>query len=331
MFTTAAMGAANFGLMVHGGTSSRPQGSMSPELEAQYKAAMDKALRAGHEVLESGGEALEAVMVAIEILEDEPLYNAGRGAAITREGTVELDASIMDGRNRNAGAVTLVTTVRHPIRLAYAVMESTPYVMLGGHGAENLADQIGLARVDNKWFVTPERWARYERARKAESKGATVEFGTAREMEDESFDPNQPDLKLWGTVGAVALDRHGNLAAGTSTGGVQDKHPGRIGDAPIIGAATWAENATVAVSTTGMGEFFIRTNVAADVSARMMYAGNSVQEAARAVIHDRLAGIEGRGALIAIDKDGNIAAEFNSVGLYRGSINAAGQVNVAIY
>lgn len=294
-------------LAVHGGAGTIRREDLSSELEAAYRAELEAALRAGHAVIASGGSALDAVEATLVPLEDSPLFNAGRGAVLTHEQRCELDASIMDGATGQAGAVAGVTTVRHPIRAARAVMESSPHVLLAGAGADAFAAARGLEQVENEWFETERRRRQLERAQEEETE----------------------DVR--GTVGCVALDEAGHLAAGTSTGGMTNKRWGRIGDSPLVGAGTWADDATCAVSGTGWGEFFIRGAVAHDIHARMAYGGLPLGRAARQVILEDLTAAGGTGGVIALDAEGRVAAPFNTPGMYRGWIDAEGRVEVRIY
>ena len=306
-------------LAIHGGAGAIPKSEMTPEKEAAYREDLRRALVAGHEVLKRGGSSLDAVEVAIRILEDSPLFNAGKGAVFTAAGKNELDASIMDGATRKAGAVAGVTRVKNPITLARMVMERSPHVMMVSTGAEAFAKEQGAELVDEKYFYTEERWKSLQKAKEAEKapkKSASV--------------ASSVDWKF-GTVGAVALDRAGNLAAGTSTGGMTNKRFGRVGDSPVIGAGTYADNATCAVSATGHGEYFIRSVVAYDISALMAYRGMSVKEAADLVVMDKLVKIGGEGGVIAMDRDGNVAMPFNSPGMFRGTIDEDGKISIAIY
>ena len=306
-----------FGIVVHGGAGTILRERMTPELEAEFRAKLAEALEAGHRLLAEGGAALDAVEAAVLIFEDCPLFNAGKGACFTADGTHELDASVMDGRDRSAGAVAAVRHVKHPILLARCVMERSSHVMLVGEGAERFAVQEGLELVEPDFFSTERRWQQLEAVRASEHAKTTL-------SEDASD-------KKFGTVGAVALDRAGNLAAATSTGGMTNKRFGRVGDSPIIGAGTWADNATCAVSCTGHGEYFIRTAAACDVAARMAYGGIELREAARAVVHDSLLPLGGRGGLIALDREGNYAMPFNTPGMYRGALVAGRAMEVAIF
>jgi beta-aspartyl-peptidase (threonine type) len=311
-----------FALAIHGGAGTIRRSDLSPEREAEYRARLEEALRAGHAVLSGGGSSLDAVVATLTILEDSPLFNAGKGAVFTHEGAVELDASIMDGATKNAGAVAGVKRVRNPIALARLVMEKSPHVMLTGDGAEEFARENGVEMVDNAYFYTEWRREQLERAKAAEgTMGAAVVPG----------EELAPGAYKFGTVGAVALDQAGNLAAGTTTGGMTNKRFGRVGDSPIIGAGTYADNATCAVSSTGHGEYFIRGVIAHDIAAMMAYGGKSVEEAARTVIMDKLEAMGGTGGVIAMDRHGNVAMPFNTAGMYRGRIDAEGNVTVEIY
>lgn len=304
-------------LVMHGGAGVVRK-DLTPEREAACRATLEKALRAGFKILQEGGASVDAVQNAIVVLEDSPLFNAGRGAVLTSAGTVEMDASIMDGGTGKAGAVASVQGVRNPIRLARLVMDRTPHVLLTGSGAESFAREQKLDFEPPEYFITPEQVEKLEKAKKKATK--TSAAGNA---DDLSF--------RIGTVGAVALDRAGHLAAGTSTGGLTNKRPGRAGDSPIIGAGTFAEDGVCAVSCTGHGEFFIRAVVAYDVAALMKYRGLSVAEATRTVIHEKLRDRHGDGGLIALDARGNSATPFNTPGMFHGSIKADGSVNVAIF
>ena len=299
-------------IAIHGGAGTIDPADMTPEREAQYRERLAAAARAGHGVLTAGGTALEAVRSAINILEDAPLFNAGKGAVFNAEGQHELDASIMDGANRNAGAVASVRHIRNPIDLAMRVMTHSPHVLLSGEGAEQFALEQGFERVEPEYFDTEERWLQLQKARQAE---------TAGRLQAQSF---------FSTVGAVALDRHGNLAAGTSTGGMTNKRFGRVGDSPIIGAGTFADNASCAVSATGHGEYFIRWVVAHEVCQRVTH-GTSLADAANQVINGVLVAAGGSGGIIAMDAAGNIAMPFNTSGMYRASISTNGELHTAIY
>jgi beta-aspartyl-peptidase (threonine type) len=299
---------------------------MTPEREAEVRKKLTEALEAGYAVLQAGGSSLDAVERAITILEDSPLFNAGKGAVFTSAGTNELDASIMDGKTLNAGAVAAVKHIRNPIVLARMVMERSPHVLLSGEGAETFAKEQGMGLVPAEYFYTERRWKQWQRIRAAE------EHPSPPAREKPSLEPAPLlDGFVWGTVGAVALDREGNLAAATSTGGLTNKRFGRVGDSPIIGAGTYANNRTCAVSATGHGEYFMRNVVAYDISALMEYRKLSLEAAANTVIMEKLVAQQGRGGVIAIDKDGRIAMPFNTEGMYRAYINAEGKPVVKIY
>jgi beta-aspartyl-peptidase (threonine type) len=289
---------------------------MSPQVEREYRAGLAAALEAGYAVLARGGPSLDAVAAAVVVMEDSPLFNAGRGAAFTAEGKNELDAAIMDGVTLRAGAVTLVTTVKNPILLARLVMENTRHVMLSAHGAEALAREHGLETVAPEYFYTERRWQALQRVRKAQVAG-----DDARITEGEKH----------GTVGAVALDRHGNLAAATSTGGYTNKMAGRVGDTPIIGAGTYASNATAAVSCTGQGEYFMRAVAAHSVSMLMELKGWSVKQAAEHVLRNQLVPLGGGGGLIAVDRAGHIARCLSGAGMYYAHRKEGSPPVVAIY
>ncbi len=307
-----------FLLVVHGGAGTIPRSEMTPRLEAAYRSTLAESLRAGHAVLAAEDTSVDAVNAAVNVLEDSPLFNAGRGAAFTSAGTNEMDAAIMEGRTLRAGAVAAVTHIRNPIDLARLVMERSSHVLLGGEGAEAFAREQGMELVPQSYFFTERRWESMRRARAAEEAGLPV----AR--------LGRPDERH-GTVGAVALDVHGDLAAGTSTGGLTNKHPGRIGDSPIIGAGTYASNEGCAVSATGTGEDFMRGVVAYDICARVRYLGQSVREAAEHVVGRVLVERGGEGGVIALGRDGSFAAPFNTPGMYRGWTGPDGRITVHIY
>ena len=292
---------------------------MTPEAERQYRAGIENALRAGWEVLQHGSSSLDATEAAIRVLEDDPLFNAGKGSVFNAAGVNEMDAAIMDGKTLRAGTVANIEHVKNPISLARLVMEKSPHVMMAGAGAEAFAKENGIELVDAKYFFTQERWDALQKLKSAEKAGANG---------DKKFYLSDQDLH--GTVGAVALDRNGNLAAATSTGGKTGKLPGRVGDTPIIGGGTYANNATCAVSGTGDGEFFIMATAAHDVSALMEYRRKTVQEASIAVI-DKIGKLGGTGGMIAIDKSGNIALPFNTSGMYRGYVDPNGKFMTEIY
>lgn len=314
----------NFGIVIHGGAGTILKENMTPELEKEYKETLEKAIRAGYAILNDGGSSNDAVQAAINIMEDSPLFNAGKGAVFTNAGNNELDASFMDGKSLNAGAVAGVTTVKNPINLARAVMEKSKHVMLSGPGAEYFARQQGLEIVDPSYFYTETRWKSLERAKEKEK----VELD--HDGQAMFFDPMVKNAKF-GTVGCAALDKNGNLAAGTSTGGMTNKRWGRVGDSPIIGAGTYANNNTCAVSATGWGEYFIRGVVAYDISALMEYKGLSLSDAAKEVIQKKLPAMGGDGGIVAIDGYGNIAMEFNTAGMYRAHMDREGKLTIGIY
>jgi len=307
-----------FQLVVHGGAGMIERSKMTPEKEQEYRAGLENALRAGREVLQGGRSSLDAVEAAVRVLEDDPHFNAGKGSYFTSAGTNEMDAAIMDGKTLAAGAVAQIEHVRNPIVLARAVMEKSKHVMMVGAGAEEFAKRNGIELVDAKYFFTQDRWDALQKM-KAEKAGAdgSKKFITS-------------DLERHGTVGAVARDAQGNLAAATSTGGINNKLPGRVGDSPVIGAGTYADNATCAVSCTGDGEFFIRAAVAHQLSALIELRGMSLSEAAeRALAHAEKLG--GTGGLIAVDKNGNMALPFNTSGMYRGHVGEDGKFVIEIY
>jgi beta-aspartyl-peptidase (threonine type) len=312
------------GFVIHGGAGVIRRGSLTPEREKQYRAKLTEAVMAGFRALQAGKTGLDAIEAAIHIMEDSPLFNAGKGAVFTADGKNELDASIMDGRTQNAGAVAGLHRVKNPISLARAVMEKSPHVMMIGEGAEKFAEEMKLEFVPEKYFWTERRWNSLQRRIESEKKKSKGKRISKADLLSDSF-------SKFGTVGAVALDRQGNLAAGTSTGGMTYKKYGRVGDVPVIGAGTYANNATCAVSATGWGEFFIRLSVARDIASLMEYRGMKVQEAADHVIHKKLQALGGDGGVIAIDKGGNIGVSFNSEGMYRAYINEKGKPIVEIY
>jgi beta-aspartyl-peptidase (threonine type) len=325
-------------LVIHGGAGTITRASMSPELEKQYRAGLEDALRKGHAVLAGGGTSIDAVEAAIRTMEDNPLFNAGKGAVFTHEGMNELDAAIMEGKTKKAGSIAGVMTIRNPITAARAVMEKSKHVMMVGRGAELFATKMGLEIVDPQYFWTERRWKGLQKELMEEEKKNAPKSSRLEGPLEGRLQPATPsaeavllDEKKFGTVGAVALDRDGNLAAGTSTGGMTNKQYGRVGDAPIIGAGTYAENESCAVSATGHGEFFIRWTVASDIAALMRYRGLSVQEAGDEVIQKKLKAVGGEGGVIILDAKGNFAMPFNSEGMYRGSIAADGVPHVAIY
>jgi beta-aspartyl-peptidase (threonine type) len=308
-----------FVLVIHGGVGVLSKKEMTPEKEAAYREKLAEALRAGCAVLKADGTSLDAVVAAIKILEDSPLFNAGKGAALNRDGVAELDASLMDGATRKAGAVAAVKRIKNPIEAARLVMDKTPHVLLAGAGADAFAQQQGLMLMPPEYFIIEERQKQLEEIKREEK--SKKQAGVAHSHVADRV----------GTVGAVALDKHGNLAAGTSTGGLANKRPGRVGDSPLIGAGTYANNATCAVSGTGQGELFIRLVAAYDIAALMDYKKVSLTEAADAVVMKKLVAMNAESGVIAIDRQGNIAMPFNTEGMYRGSIREDGQPNIAIY
>ena len=314
----------NFGLVIHGGAGTILKKNMTDSLEQAYRDKLQEATKAGHKILSNGGTSMEAVTAAINIMENSPLFNAGKGAVFTHNGTNELDASVMDGKTLNAGAVSGVTTVKNPINLAVAVMDKSEHVMLSAEGAEQFAEEQGLEIVDPKYFYTERRYKSLQKI--IEKEKTELDHDTKVSF----IDPFIKDSK-YGTVGCAALDKYGNLAAGTSTGGMTNKRYNRIGDAPIIGAGTYANNASCAVSSTGWGEYFIRGMVAHDIAAIMEYKEVSLKEAAHTVIQEKLTKLGGTGGIVSIDRQGNVAMEFNTPGMYRAHMNAAGDIDIKIY
>jgi L-asparaginase / beta-aspartyl-peptidase len=313
--------AAKYRLVIHGGAGTITRGQMSPELEKEFRDKLLEALNAGNEILQNDGSSLDAVEHVITILEDSPIFNAGKGAVFTHEGTNELDASIMDGKTLKAGAIAAVKHIKNPISLARLVMEKSPHVMLVGEGAETFAKAHGIELVPQGYFYTQRRWEQLLKAKQEEKDSASGRHEAPGDTSDRKH----------GTVGCVALDKFGNLAAGTSTGGTTNKRFGRVGDSPIIGAGTYANNRTCAVSATGTGEYFIRSVVAHDISALMEYAGMSVKQAAETVVMEKLVKMGGDGGVIAIDRSGNIAMPFNTTGMYRAYFDDDGKPVVKIY
>jgi beta-aspartyl-peptidase (threonine type) len=317
-----------FGLVIHGGAGIIDRSKMTPEREQEYRESLRRALAAGYEILQKGGSSLDAAEAAVRVLEDDPHFNAGKGAVFTDAGTNELDAAIMDGKTLKAGAVANLRHIRNPISLARMVMDKSEHaiksprvgpVLITGEGAEKFAKENGVELVDQKYFFTQERWDALQKIKEAEKGGVAAE---------KKFIISDQDRH--GTVGAVALDKNGNLASATSTGGTTNKKAGRVGDSPIIGAGTYANNATCAVSCTGDGEYFIRAVVAYDVSALMEYRGMKLADAAQNAL-DKAKRIGGEGGLIAIDKEGNVALPFNTNGMYRGYVDSNSKFVVDIY
>ncbi|MDC1227084.1 isoaspartyl peptidase/L-asparaginase [Algibacter sp.] len=308
-----------FSIIIHGGAGSIRRDNMSEEKETEYRQKLEEAIRVGYIILENGGTSLDAVQNTINILEDSPLFNAGKGAVFTHEGVNEHDASIMEGKTLNAGASAGTKTVKNPINLARAVMDNSPHVMLSREGAETFAAEQGLEIVEPSYFSTEKKLKSLKRV-KASENNKVASF----------YDADLQDSKF-GTVGCAALDKHGNLAAGTSTGGMTNKRWGRIGDSPIIGAGTYANNNTCAVSSTGWGEFFIRGMVAHDISALMEYKGLTLKEAANLVIQKKLPELGGDGGIVAIDKNGNMVMEFNTQGMFRATMNDKGELYIGMF
>jgi L-asparaginase / beta-aspartyl-peptidase len=302
-----------FGIAIHGGAGTMPRADMSADAERRYRAGLKEAIDAGFAELAAGGTSMDAVTRAVVLLEDNPLFNAGKGAVFTLDGRNELDASIMDGSTLKAGAVCGVTRIRNPVQLARAVMEKSEHVMLAGTGAEEFAAAQGFSFVPPSYFHTPERWMQLERIRAGDAGVSPL------------------TISHIGTVGAVAVDARGRLAAATSTGGMTGKRYQRIGDSPIIGAGTYADDRSCAVSATGHGEVFIRTVVAHDICSRMRYGGRSIGEAVREVVLGELPALGGEGGVIAIDAHGEIAIEFNSEGMFRASRRQGEEMRIGIY
>ena len=312
---------STFGIVIHGGAGTILRANMTLETEAAYRKVLEEAIQVGHLILKKGGSSQEAVEKTIHVMEDSPLFNAGKGAVLNANETIELDASFMDGAQLDAGAISGVKTIKNPISAAIMVMKNSPHVMLSGAGADAFAALKGLEIVEPEYFFTERRINSLKRVKESElkkNKTSSLETSFIRQQR-------------YGTVGCVALDLKGNLAAGTSTGGMTNKKWNRIGDAPIIGAGTYANNATCAISATGWGEFFIRSVVAHDISALIEYKGHSIQEAAHIVIHDKVGGLGGNGGVIGIDHKGNVAMEMNTPGMYRAHMDADGNLKVKIY
>jgi beta-aspartyl-peptidase (threonine type) len=313
---------SNYTIAIHGGAGTIVKEDMTPELEKAYIGGLQQAMDAGYAVLEEGGSAINAIKAAIVILEDNMLFNAGRGAVFTKKGVQEMDAAIMDGRTLDAGAVTGVRNVRNPIELATEVMLNSNHVFLSGKGASDFAIKQGIKLEPDEYFFSQFRYDQWKAIRDSDTYSLDHTHQRLEElMRDRKF----------GTVGAVACDRGGNIAAATSTGGMTNKKYGRIGDSPIIGAGTYANNRTCGISCTGHGELFIRAVAAHDVSCLMEYKGLSLQEAMEIVVHEKLIAIGGEGGMIGVDAQGNAALVFNSKGMYRGYKSSDGSALVAIY
>ncbi len=316
----------NFAIVIHGGAGTILKKNMTDDQEKAYQEKLQEALDSGYAILKSGGTAIAAIEKAIVVMEDSPLFNAGKGAVYTNAATNELDASIMDGKTLNAGAISGVSHIKNPIKLARVVMEKSEHVMLSGKGAEDFAKQHQLEVADSTYFYNEHRLKQLNKIKETEK----IQLDHS-DNDDEQGDITEFKDSKFGTVGAVALDKHGNLAAATSTGGMTNKKFGRIGDSPIIGAGTYANNATCAVSCTGHGEFFIRNVVAYDVAALMEYKNLSLLDAANYVVKEKLVKLGGDGGLIAIDSQGNIAMPFNTAGMYRGYKKSSGENQILIY
>ncbi|MGA9060869.1 MAG: isoaspartyl peptidase/L-asparaginase [Terracidiphilus sp.] len=321
-------------IVVHGGAGDIDRDALGPEREKAYRGSLTKAVQAGAQVLDRGGSSLDAVEAAIRVMEDDPLFNAARGAVFTAAGKTELDAAIMDGATLRAGAVADVTHTRYPIALARTVMEKTPYVFLVGPGADAFSVQAGLEQEPPAYFFTESRWQSL--VKQLQKEGKPIPPRPAGAPPPGHAEPlaqlQEPaDTHRYGTVGVVALDRQGNIAAGTSTGGLQGKMPGRVGDSPLIGEGTYASNRSCAVSGTGVGEYFIRYTVAREVCALVQYKGLTLQQAADEIIHTRLAPMHGDGGVIAIAPDGQMAWSFNTPGMFRARQVEGGQIEVHIY
>ena len=311
-----------FGILIHGGAGTILKKNMSSAKDTEYRNILKEAIEAGYKILEAGGNSQDAVEKTIHIMEDSPLFNAGKGAVLNALGNIELDASFMNGNSLDAGAVSGVKTVKHPISAAIKVMEASQHVMLSGSGADTFAKEQGLEIVDPEYFYTERR---INDLKRVQQKTALKE--SLLSSDEKKYFQNQ----RYGTVGCVALDINGNLSAGTSTGGMTNKKWNRIGDAPIIGAGTYANNLTCAISATGWGEFFIRSVVAHDISALMEYKNMSIQEAAYEVIHNKVARLGGNGGVIGIDRFGNPMMEMNTPGMYRAHMDVDGNLNIKIY
>ena len=329
---TPALSQEKFALVIHGGAGTILKQKMSEEMEQAYREKLNESLEAGYRLLEKGGTATEAVIAAIQVMEESELFNAGKGAVFTHEGRNEMDASIMRGEDLLAGAVAGVRHIRSPIAAARAVMEKSDHVLLTGSGAEDFAKEQGLELVDTSYFFTERRWKSLQNAIKKEKTELDHPDRNKEEKNPKSsMIYSVPEDNKHGTVGCVALDKHGNLAAGTSTGGMTNKRWNRVGDSPIIGAGNYANNRTCAVSATGHGEYFIRSVVAYDISALMEYKGMNLETAAEEVVMNKLVKRGGTGGVIAIDTDGNISMPFNTKGMYRGFKNSDGTGKISIY
>ena len=313
-------------IAIHGGAGTLSRAHISAEQERAYHAALQQVLLAGQAVLAQGGTAMEAVCEAVRLLEDCPLFNAGHGAVFTAQATHELDAAVMDGATLAAGAVAGVSRIRNPVQAARAVMQNGQHVLMVAEGAERMAQEAGLATVEPSYFSTPARHAQLLAAQERQA-GVVLDHDGAAALAGRAIDEG----RKMGTVGAVALDAHGHLAAATSTGGMTNKLPGRLGDSPLIGCGTYADDRTAAVSCTGHGESFIRVAAAHDVCARMAYGGASLESATQAVVHEALPAVQGTGGLIAVDRQGNVCLPFNTEGMYRGIARVGQEPESFIY
>ena len=328
--------AHHWAIVVHGGAGVIERAALGPKGDSDYRAGLTTALDAGAKVLDRGGSALDAVEAVLNILEDDPLFNSGRGAVFTSEGKNELDAAIMDGANLKAGALAGVTRTRHPISLARAVMEKSPYVMMVGSGADAFGARVGLEQVDPSFFFTEARWQSLVKELTKEGKPIPPRPAGAPPPPQGpavpvAFYDESAESRSHGTTGVVALDRNGNIAAGTSTGGLQGKMPGRVGDSPIIGAGTYASNQSCAVSATGTGEYFIRLGVAREICNLVYFKGMPLQQAADQVIHKELEALKGDGGVIALTPDGQLAWSFNTPGMFRAKLAEGGKLQISVY
>ena len=322
---TALEKQSEFAIIIHGGAGTILRGNLSKKKEKAYRGKLEEAIRTGYTILKNGGTSQLAVVKTIQVMEASPLFNAGKGAVFTHEETNELDASFMDGETLNAGAVAGVKNVKSPIELAVKIMTDSEHVMLSGEGASIFAKEKGLEMVDPAYFYTERRFKSLQRIKNRAK--------TKLDNNDKKAAFYDSDIKnaKFGTVGCVALDKNGNIAAGTSTGGMTNKRWGRIGDAPIIGSGTYANNKTCGVSSTGWGEYFIRSQVAYDISAQMEYQKKTLKEATKDVIQNKLTKLGGTGGVVALDNKGNMSFEFNTAGMYRASMNDAGELVLKIH
>lgn len=309
--------APKFGIVLHGGAGVIKKENMTDSLQKAYEEKLEEAINVGHKILSEGGTAMEAVQKTINVMENSPLFNSGKGAVLNADGIAELDASVMDGKTKNAGAISGVQHIKNPVNLAIKVMNESDHVMLSASGAEEFAKMHDLEFVENSYFLTERRKKALESSKAKEQGLSSNEFYLSNEK--------------YGTVGCAALDKDGNLAAGTSTGGMTNKKFGRIGDSPIIGAGTYANNKTCAISATGHGEFFIRNVVAHDISAMMEYQGISLEKAAQRVIQKKLTDLGGTGGIIGIDSKGKVVMEFNTPGMFRATKNVKGETIIKMY